>query len=88
MTNVNVEISVVDVKAVGGLLEVLRRNVRSLHSITKSILVCAYNVGNTVVTNVVVLNQTESGTRDLGLDKLGSSVDVVGSLGEGRGLGA
>ena len=88
MTDVNVEIGVVDVKAVGGLLEVLRRNVRSLHSITKSILVCAYNVGNAVVTNVMVLNQTESGTGDLGLDELGGSVNVVGPLGEGRSLGA
>jgi hypothetical protein len=87
LTNVNVEIGIVDVEAVGGLLEVLR-NVRSFDSIAKAIVVCAYNVGNAVVTNVVVLNQTESGTRGLGLDELSGSVNVVGSLGEGRSLGA
>ena len=48
----------------------------------------AYDVSNTVGTNVVVLNNTESGTRSLALDELSGSVNVVGSLGEGRSLGA
>ena len=87
LTNVNVEIGVVDVKAVGGLTEVLR-NVRSINSIIEAMLVDAYNVSNAVGANVVILNQTESGTGGLGLDELGSSVNVVGPLGEGRGLGA
>jgi len=87
LTNVDVEIGVVDVKAVGGLLEVLCI-VRSLNSIVEAMMVCAYNVGNAVSTNVVVLNHTESGTRSLGLDELGGSVNVVGPLGEGRSLGA
>ena len=87
MTNVNVEIGVVDVKAVGGLLKVLR-NVRSLVPIVEAMVVYAYNVSNAVSTNVVVLNHTESGTGGLGLDELGSSVNVVDPLGEGRSLGA
>jgi hypothetical protein len=87
LTNVNVEIGVVDVKAVGGLLKVLR-NVRSLVPIVEAMVVYAYNVSNAVSTNVVVLNHTESGTGGLGLDELGSSVNVVGPLGEGRSLGA
>jgi hypothetical protein len=37
-TNVNVEIGVVDVKAVGGLLEVLR-NVRSMNPIIEAMVV-------------------------------------------------
>jgi len=87
LTNVNVEIGVVDVKAIGGLLEVLWI-IRLLDSVIKAMMVCAYNVGNAVGTNVVVLNHTESGTGSLALDELGGSVNVVGPLGEGRGLGA
>ena len=87
LTNVNVEIGVVDVKTVGGLLEVLRI-VRSIDSIVEAMVVYAYDVSNAVSTNVVVLNHAESGTGSLGLDELGSSVNVVGPLGEGRGLGA
>jgi hypothetical protein len=59
-----------------------------MESMIKAMLVAAYNVGNAVVTNVVVLNQTESGTGGLALDELGGSVNVVGPLGEGCGLGA
>ena len=87
LTNVNVEIGVVDVETVGGLLEVLRI-VRSMDSIVEAMVVYAYDVSNAVSTNVVVLNHTESGTGGLGLDELGSSVNVVGPLGEGRSLGA
>lgn len=41
-----------------------------------------YDVSNAVGTDVVVLNDTESGTRSLALDKLRSSVNVVGPLAE------
>jgi hypothetical protein len=56
--------------------------VRSLVQSFQTIIVSTYNVSNTISTNVVVLNDTESGTGSLALDKLRSSVDVVGSLGE------
>jgi hypothetical protein len=39
-------------------------------------------MSNAVSTNVVVLNDAESCTRGLALDELGSSVNVIGSLGE------
>lgn len=39
-------------------------------------------MGNAVVANIVVLNETESGAWDLSLDKLSSGVDIVRSLGE------
>jgi hypothetical protein len=87
LTNVNVEIGVVDVQSVGGLLEVLV-NVRSLVSILGATVKSAYNVSNTVSTNVVVLNNTEGSTGGLALDKLGSSVKVVSPLGEGRAIKA
>jgi hypothetical protein len=87
LTNVNVEIGVVDVQSVGGLLEVLV-NVRSLVSILGATVKSAYNVSNTVSTDVVVLNNTEGSTGGLALDKLGSSVKVVSSLGEGRAIKA
>jgi hypothetical protein len=44
--------------------------------------VSAYNVSNTVSTNVVILNDTESGTGSLALDELRGSVNIVRSLGE------
>jgi hypothetical protein len=48
----------------------------------QTIIVSTYNVSNAIGTNVVILNDTESGTGDLALDKLRSSVNVVSSLGE------
>jgi len=48
----------------------------------------AYDVSNTIGTNVVVLNHTESGTGGLALDELGSGVKVVSPLGEGRAVKA
>lgn len=45
-------------------------------------------MSNAVSTNVVVLDNTESGTGGLALDKLGRSVNVVSPLGEGRAVEA
>lgn len=56
-THIDVKISIVNVEAVGGLLEV--------------------DVGNTIVSNVVVADYTEGGTRHSLLHELGGSVDVV-----------
>jgi hypothetical protein len=58
------------------------KSVRSLVQSFQTIIVSTYNVSNAIGTNVVILNDTESGTRDLALDKLRSSVNVVSSLGE------
>jgi hypothetical protein len=57
-------------------------SVRSLVQLFQTIIVSTYNVSNAIGTNVVILNDTESGTGDLALDKLRSSVNVVSSLGE------
>lgn len=39
-----------------------------------------YNVGDTVCSDIVVLNDTESGIRGLALHQLGCGVDIVSPL--------
>ena len=39
-----------------------------------------YNVSDAICSNIVVLNDTESGIRGLALHQLGGSVDIVGAL--------